>query len=301
VLGPPLYHGTGLIMALVSIALGSRLVLRRRFDPEQFLADTATHGASAWCVVPIMLQRILALTPKTLAGHDTCSLRVIFCAGSQLPVDVALKTMNAFGDVIYNLYGSTEVSVATIATPADARAAPASVGKPALGSRVKVIDEHGRDVPLGQTGRIFVGATSPFEGYTGGGAKEVIDGLLCTGDAGHFDAEGRLYIDGREDEMIVSGGENVFPREVEELLLTHPAILDAAATGVEDAEFGQRLSAFVVLRPGAAATAGELQAFVKDNLARYKVPREVSFLEELPRNPTGKILKRELARRVPSD
>jgi fatty-acyl-CoA synthase len=166
---------------------------------------------------------------------------------------------------------------------------------------VKVIDEHGRDVPLGQTGRIFVGAISPFEGYTGGGAKEVIDGLLCTGDAGHFDAEGRLYIDGREDEMIVSGGENVFPREVEELLLTHPAILDAAATGVEDAEFGQRLSAFVVLRPGAAATAGELQAFVKDNLARYKVPREVSFLDELPRNPTGKILKRELARRASSD
>jgi len=165
------------------------------------------------------------------------------------------------------------VSVATLATPQDIRAAPTSVGKPALGSRVKILDEHGAELPQGQSGRIFVGTTSPFEGYTGGGGKEIIDGLLSTGDVGHFDEAGRLHIDGRDDEMIVSGGENVFPREVEELLVTHPAIVDAAVIGVNDADFGQRLKAFVV------------------------PPRDVVFLDDLPRNPTGKILKRELAAR----
>jgi fatty-acyl-CoA synthase len=298
IVGPPLYHGTGLIVALLSIALGSKLVLRRKFSPEQFLADAAAHSASAWCVVPIMLQRILALGAEEVATHDTSSLRVVLCAGSQLPADVALRSMNTFGDVVYNLYGSTEVSVTTLATPADLRAAPASVGRAALGARIKLLDEQGTEVPRGSSGRIFVGSTSSFEGYTGGGGKEVIDGLMSTGDIGHFDEAGRLFIDGRDDEMIVSGGENVFPREVEELLVTHPAIADAAAIGVEDAEFGQRLSAFVVLRPGETASAQEVQGFVKKNLARYKVPREVRFLDELPRNPTGKILKRELATRA---
>ncbi len=218
-----------------------------------------------------------------------------FCAGSQLPAEVATQATAKLGDVIYNLYGSTEVAIATLATPEDVRAAPSSVGRPALGSTVKILDDDGKDVATGTTGRIFVGTNMPFEGYTGGGGKEVIDGLLSTGDVGHFDADGRLFIDGRDDDMIVSGGENVFPGEVEELLVTHPAIAEAAAMGVDDADFGQRLRAFVVLREGEQASAGDLQAFVKENLARYKVPRDVLFLDELPRNPTGKVLKRELA------
>jgi len=159
---------------------------------------------------------------------------------------------------------------------------------------VRLYDTEGKEVAKGETGRVFVGNEMAFEGYTGGGGKEVIDGLMATGDVGHFDDEGRLYIDGRDDEMIVSGGENVFPREVEELLLTHSAIDDVAVIGVEDAEFGQRLKAFVVLGVG-SITAEEVQQFVKDNLARFKAPREVVFLEDLPRNPSGKILKRELA------
>jgi fatty-acyl-CoA synthase len=203
--------------------------------------------------------------------------------------------MDVLGEVIYNLYGSTEVALATMTTPQDVRAAPTSVGKPLLGSRIRILDDRGRELPQGQTGRIFVGTVTPFEGYTGGGGKEIIDGMLSTGDVGHFDAEGRLYIDGRDDEMIVSGGENVFPREVEELLATHPAIADAAVIGVEDPDFGQRLRAFVVTRPGQEVSAEEVQAFVKENLARFKVPREVVFMDDLPRNPTGKVLKRELA------
>ncbi len=294
VIGPPLYHGTGLLIALLSISLGSKVVLRRRFDPEQFLDLTEEHRATTWCVVPIMLQRILALGEEEIGKRDLSSLRVVFCAGSQLPAEVAVNATQVLGDVIYNLYGSTEVSVATLATPEDVRVAPASVGKPALGSRVRILDDAGRELPTGQTGRIFVGTTTPFEGYTGGGTKEVIDGLMSSGDVGHFDHNGRLFIDGRDDEMIVSGGENVFPREVEELLVTHPAIADAAAIGVEDPEFGERLRAFVVLRGGQEIDAEGVQAFVKENLARFKTPRDVVFLDDLPRNPTGKILKREL-------
>jgi len=294
IIGPPLFHGTGLLIGVLAISLGNRTVLRRRFDPHTLLADIERHRAATVCLVPVMLQRLLALGEQEIRRHDTSSLRIVFCAGSQLPAEVALRAMELLGEVIYNLYGSTEVAVATLATPADVRAAPTSVGRPALGSIVKLFDDEGREVPRGQRGRVFVGTTSPFEGYTGGGRKETIDGLLATGDVGHFDEQGRLYIDGRDDDMIVSGGENVFPGEVEELLLSHPAIADASAVGVEDEEFGQRLRAFVVLREGQELSEEEVKQFVRDNLARYKVPREVVFLDELPRNPTGKVLKREL-------
>jgi fatty-acyl-CoA synthase len=294
VVAPPLFHGTGLLIALLAISLGSELVLRPTFDAAQLLDDIERHRAPSVCVVPVMLQRVLALGDDEIRKRDLSSLRVVFSAGSQLPAEVALKTMDLLGDVVYNLYGSTEVSVATLATPADIRAAPTSVGKPALGARVKILDDKGHELPQGQTGRIFVGTTSPFEGYTGGEHKEVIDGLMATGDVGHFDPAGRLYVDGRDDEMIVSGGENVFPREVEELLITHPAVADVAVIGVDDPEFGQRLKAFVVRRNDSKVDPEDLRHFVRENLARYKVPREVVFVEELPRNPTGKLLKREL-------
>jgi len=292
VIGPPLFHGTGLAIALLTIALGSKLVLRRKFDAAQAVEDIATHQATTVCFVPIMLQRVLALGDDEVRRHDTSSLRVLFCAGSQLPASVATQAQDLLGEVIYNLYGSTEVSVATLATPIDVREAPTSVGKPALGSTVRILDESGQPLPVGEVGRIFVGTGTPFEGYTGGGHKDVIDGLMSTGDLGHFDQDGRLYIDGRDDDMIVSGGENVFPGEVEELLLTHPAIAEAAAIGVDDEEFGKRLRAFVVTSADVEEDA--LKDWVKQNLARYKVPREIVFLPELPRNATGKVLKREL-------
>jgi fatty-acyl-CoA synthase len=297
VIAPPLFHGTGLIIALLSISLGSNTVLRRRFDAEAFLDDIERNRATGVCVVPVMLQRVIALGEDEIQRRDLSSLRVVFCAGSALPAEVAQKATELLGDVIYNLYGSTEVAVATLATPKDVREAPTSVGKPALGSRVKIYDEDGRDVPHGEQGRIFVGTSMPFEGYTGGGSKDIIDGLLSTGDIGHIGDDGRLYIDGRDDDMIVSGGENVFPGEVEELLVTHPAIADAAAFGVDDSDFGQRLKAYAVLRDGQEVSEDEVKKFVKDNLANYKVPREVVFIDELPRNPTGKVLKRELKER----
>ena len=202
--------------------------------------------------------------------------------------------MDDLGPIVYNLYGSTEIAFATIARPQDLRKNPATVGPVVKGVRVRIIDDNGNEVPRGQVGRIFVGNTFPFEGYTGGGGKQVIDGMLSSGDVGYFDADDLLYVSGRDDEMIICGGENVFPAEVEDLLSGHPEIIEATAVGVEDKEWGARLRAFVVRTAGSDLDEDAVKTYVRDNLARYKVPREVVFLEELPRNPTGKILKRAL-------
>jgi acyl-CoA synthetase (AMP-forming)/AMP-acid ligase II len=247
--------------------------------------------------VPVMIQRILGLPEGTLDRYDLSSLRITSLSGSALPGELAIEWMDRFGDTVYNLYGSTEVAYATIATPEDLRAAPGTAGKPPRGTRVRLYDEEGREVPQGSVGRIFVGNEMSFEGYTGGGGKEVIDGLLSSGDVGHIDAEGRLFVDGRDDEMIVSGGENVFPREVEDLLADVEGVIEVAVIGVADAEFGQRLKAYVVLDAGVRLSADQLSGHVKANLAAFKAPREVEFLDELPRNATGKVLKRELKAR----
>ena len=241
-----------------------------------------------------MMQRILDLPEETRAKYDVSSLKVVAASGSALPGDLATRWMDEFGDTLYNLYGSTEVAWASIATPADMRAAPGTAGLPPRGTVVKLYDEDGHEVKPGDTGRIFVGNEMLFEGYTGGGSKDVIGNLMATGDVGRFDDAGRMFVEGRDDEMIVSGGENVFPKEVEDLLSRHDAVSDVAAVGVDDKDFGQRLRAFVVLESGKKATEDDLKGYVKENLARYKVPREIVFIDELPRNATGKVLKREL-------
>lgn len=294
VIAAPMFHSWGFAHFTLALPLSSTLVLRRRFDPEDTLKAVAEHRATALAVVPVMLQRILELPLQTLARYDTHALKVIALSGSALPGELAIRAMDTFGEVLYNLYGSTEVAWATIATPAELRAAPGTAGTPPMGTVVKILDGDGREVPQGENGRIFVANEMVFEGYTGGGGKEIISGLMSTGDVGRLDEGGRLFVDGRDDEMIVSGGENVFPREVEDLLADHPEVEEAAVIGVEDHEFGQRLKAFVVRRNGGQLTEEGVQSYVKDNLARYKVPREVVFMDQLPRNATGKILKREL-------
>jgi fatty-acyl-CoA synthase len=242
----------------------------------------------------VMLQRILELPPEVRRRHDTSSLRVVPLSGSAIPAGLATRWMDEFGNNLYNLYGSTEVGWATIATPDDLRADPTTAGRPPAKTVVRLLDERGREVRRGESGRIFVGNDLLFDGYTGGGSKEMVDGLMSTGDTGHFDDDGRLYVDGRDDEMIVSGGENVFPREVEDLLDEHPAVREVAVVGVADDDFGQRLKAVVVRHAGAELDAEGVRAHVRDNLARFKVPRDVVFVDELPRNATGKIVKRAL-------
>ena len=294
VIAAPLFHSWGFAHMIFGAGLASTLILRRGFDPEDTLRAVAEHRASALIVVPVMLQRILELPPETIRRYDTRSLRVIGASGSALPGPLAQRVMDAFGDTLYNLYGSTEVAWATVASPEDLRAAPGTAGRPPWGTVVRILGSESQELPPGETGRIFVGNELLFEGYTGGGDKARIGSLMATGDVGHFDSEGRLFIDGRDDDMIVSGGENVFPAEVEDLLAGVPGVGEVAVLGVPDDEFGQRLKAYVVLIPGSQLTEDELKSHVRSHLARYKVPREIVFVDELPRNATGKILKREL-------
>ncbi len=290
----PLFHSLGFSHAMYAMVLGSTLVLRREFDPGQTLASVAAHRASAMIVVPIMLRRILDLGWAALAEHDLSALRVVFVGGSQLGAVLATRAMQALGPVVYNMYGSTEVAYATIATPADLAVEPGCVGAVVPGSVVKIFTGDRHEAPPGTPGRIFVGNVLAFEGYTGGGTKESIRGLMSTGDVGHFDRAGRLFIDGRDDEMIVSGGENVYPGEVQEALAQHPDILDVAVVGVSDEEFGQRLRSYIVVRPGASLTESDVKDYVRNRLARFKVPRDVLFVDALPRNAGGKVLKRLL-------
>jgi fatty-acyl-CoA synthase len=290
----PLFHTWGFAHLALAMLLGSTVVLRRRFDSEGCLRTVEEERCESLVVIPVMLQRILLLEQEVLDRYSLPTLQVTAASGSALPGDLALTWMDTFGDNLYNIYGSTEVAYASIATPVDLREAPTSAGKPPWGTVVRILDADGRERPPGESGRIFVGNGMLFEGYTGGESKEVVDGLMSSGDVGRFDQDGRLYVEGRDDEMIVSGGENVFPQEVEDCLARHEQVVEVAAIGIDDDQFGKRLRAFVVVRDP-RPTEEELKQWVRENLARYKVPREIVFLDELPRNATGKILKRELA------
>jgi acyl-CoA synthetase (AMP-forming)/AMP-acid ligase II len=293
----PLFHTWGYAHLALSMLLGTTVVLRRKFEPESFLRTLQEERCQAAAVIPVMLQRVLALPQETRDRYDLSHVRVVASSGSALPGDLALTWMDQFGDHLYSTYGSTEVAYAAIAGPDDLRADPSTAGTPPHMTTIKILDDEGREVSPGTSGRIFVGNGLLFEGYTGGGGKEMVDGLMSSGDVGRIGDDGRLYVEGRDDEMIVSGGENVFPQEVEDCIARHEAVTEVAAIGVDDDDFGKRLRAFVVTGADASVTEDDLKGWVKDNLARYKVPREIVFLDELPRNATGKVLKRELAER----
>jgi fatty-acyl-CoA synthase len=290
----PLFHSWGFAHFTLGLMLGSTYVLTRKFDPEKTLSMIAQHQVQSAPMVPVMVQRIMELPDEVRTKYDLSSLTSIPLSGSALPGGLAVKFMDEFGDILYNLYGSTEVAWATIATPDDLRAAPGTAGAPPRGTVVRIYDEDGREQRAGENGRIFVGNEMLFEGYTGGGSKDVIDGLMATGDVGYLDEENRLFVSGRDDEMIVSGGENVFPREVEDTIVGMSGVDEVAVIGVEDEKFGQALKAFVVKGNGASVSEDEVRKHVKSNLANFKVPKQVEFLDELPRNATGKVLKKEL-------
>jgi fatty-acyl-CoA synthase len=291
VLAAPAFHAWGLGNLTIGMLLRSRLVMTRRFDPAATLALVEQHGADTIAAVPVMCQRMLDVEDLP----DTSSLRIVALSGSALAPTLATRFMDRFGDVLYSLYGSTEIAYVSVARPEDLREAPTTAGRVLQGVTVRIVDEHDRDVEPGEVGRIFAGSGMSFEGYTSGEDKSRLGGLASIGDLGRIGDDGRLYVEGRDDDMIVSGGENVFPAEVEDTMHGHPAVSDVVVLGVADDTFGQALVAHVVLRDGATASAEDLRSHVKKQLANYKVPREVVFHDELPRNETGKILKRTLA------
>ena len=289
----PLFHAWGFLQFNMGLLLASTYVLRRKFDAEGTLKAIDEHDATALVIVPVMLQRILDLDDDVKRRYSTDSLRVVASSGGALSGDLAQRWMDEFGDNLYNFYGSTEVAWAAIAGPKDLREAPGTSGPPPPGTSIRILDEEGNEVPQGQTGEVHVGNRMLFEGYTGDGERDdVVDGHMTTGDLGYLDEEGRLFVEGRADDMIVSGGENVYPEEVEEKLAAHESVSEAAVIGVEDEQFGERLKAFVV--KDGEVSEDDLKKFIKENLADYKVPREVEFLDELPRKPQGKVDKKKL-------
>lgn len=290
----PLFHTWGFSQFSANLMMNGTVILRRRFDPEDVLQTIEREQADMWAVVPVMLQRALDLPDDVKRKYDVSSLRAATASGSALPGELAIEFMDQFGDVLYNLYGSTEVAWATIAAPADMRKAPGTAGRAPTGTILKILDEEGREVPTGETGQVFVKHDMIFEGYTGGEEANRFADMAGTGDLGHLNADGLLFVDGRIDDMIISGGENVYPIEVEDVIVKHEGVHEAAVIGVDDDEFGARLKAFVVPNSGVDLSEEVVKTYVKQHLANFKVPREVVFIDELPRNATGKILKREL-------
>ncbi|MEY9906116.1 acyl-CoA synthetase (AMP-forming)/AMP-acid ligase II [Catenulispora sp. MAP12-49] len=290
----PLFHMWGLAGLQISMALRNTLVLQRRFEPKAALQAIDEQRCSVVFGVPVVLQRILELPPELRDSYDASSLRIVATSGSAIPTPVVTTFMDVFGDVLYNFYGSTEVSWAAVAEPADLRIAPNTAGRPPLDSRLKVLDDRGEVVPRGVTGRIFVWNTLLFEGYTNGGTKEHRAGYMATNDRGHLDSSGRLFVHGRDADMIVCAGEQLFPREVEDLLASVQDIREAAVVGVPDADQGQRFAAYVVVRPGAEMSAPQVRGVVARYLPGNAVPRDVVFVDALPRNATGKVVVRDL-------
>jgi fatty-acyl-CoA synthase len=291
-IAPPLFHQWGFAHFGLAMLTASTMVLRRKFDPENILETVEREQIDTLPMVPVMLQRLLELDDETRRGFDTDSLRIVPVSGSALSGELAHRFMDEFGEVVYNLYGSTEVAWVAIASPKDLLEAPGTAGRPPRNTELEILGDDDRPVRAGETGRIFVKNSMLFEGYTGGGSKDMVRGMMATGDVGRLDEEGRLFVEGRDDDMIVSGGENVFPQEVEETLMKHPKVADAAVLGVDHEKWGQALKAFVVKKGSVSEAA--LKKHVKEQLAGYKVPQDVEFIDELPRNPAGKVLKREL-------
>ena len=290
----PLFHGLGFGMLVLTLGLGGTVLTGRRFDAERMLAQASEHRAEALTVVPVMLARILDLTEDVRARHPLPSLRVVMSSGARLDPSLAARFTQAYGDVIYNGYGSSEVGIGALATPIDLREAPETVGRPVVGCAVRILDENGAPVGPEVTGRVFVGGDLTFDGYTSGDTKDVVDDMMDTGDMGYLDRAGRLFIVGREDDMIVSGGENVYPRAVENALAECPEVADNAVIGVEDENYGQRLVAFVVPHPGADVHEESVREFLKDRVSRFEQPRDIKIVEKIPRNPAGKVVRKEL-------
>ncbi len=294
----PMFHAWGFSQLVFAASLACTVVTRRKFDPEATLELIDRHRATGLCVVPVMFDRIMELPDEVRAKYSGRSLRFAAASGSRMRPDVVISFMDQFGDVIYNNYNATEAGMIATATPQDLRAAPDTAGKPAGGTEIRILDSDFNAVPQGEVGGIYVRNSTQFDGYTSGKTKDFHEGFMSSGDIGYLDDAGRLFVVGRDDEMIVSGGENVYPIEVEKTLTAHPDIAEASVIGVDDEQFGQRLAAFVVLNDGASATPDLLKQHVRENLANYKVPRDITILDELPRGSTGKIVRRELQDRA---
>ncbi|RHW27331.1 acyl-CoA synthetase [Nocardioides immobilis] len=294
VVAAPTFHAWGFGQLVIGATMACTIVLRRRFDPEATLAMADEHRATGIAMVPVMLERIMELPAEVLDRYALDSVRFVTCSGSRMRGEAVVAFMDRFGDKVYNSYNATEAGQISVAAPADLRHASDTAGRPVTGTTLRLVDDDGNDVPVGEVGRILVRGASEFDGYTAGDTKASLDGFMVSGDVGRMDADGRLYVVGRDDDMIVSGGENVYPVEVERAIGELSDVREVVVVGVDDEKYGQRLAAYVVPARTEAVSPDDVRAHVKSRLAGYKVPRDVVLLDELPRNASGKVVVRDL-------
>jgi fatty-acyl-CoA synthase len=293
----PLYHSAAPAFVAITMALGGTVVLMNHFDPEGALALIARERITSVLVVPTMLGRLAALPDEVRARHDLRSLRWVMSGAAPLATDTARRFQAAFGPILWNFYGATETGVVTLAGPADHVARPGTIGRAVHGNAVRLLDAAGAEVAPGEVGELFARNSMLIGGYHRNAEAtraSMRDGFFSVGDLARRDADGFYYLEARTHDMVISGGVNIYPREIEDRLAAHPAILEAAVIGVPDADWGEALRAFVVRRPDMPLDEAAVIAWCRDGLADFKRPRSVVFLDELPRNPTGKVLKREL-------
>jgi acyl-CoA synthetase (AMP-forming)/AMP-acid ligase II len=294
----PLYHSAPGAFAAYAHLFGGTVVVLPKFDPEAALAAIARHRCTSTFMAPTLLKRVVELPEAVRARYDVSSMQVIVVAAAPCPMTVKEDVVRQFGPVLYEFYGSTELGVNTILRPEDVLRKPGSCGRAAPGLEIAILDDDGRTLPPGQPGELFVRRyAGVFDEYykkpeatreTGRGE------WLSVGDVAWMDDDGFVYICDRKRDMIISGGVNIYPAEIEEVLHRHPAVADVAVFGVPDDDWGERVHAAVQLRPGADASAEDLIAFARLHLAGYKAPREVSFHTDFPRDPAGKLVKRLL-------
>jgi long-chain acyl-CoA synthetase len=292
----PLFHSFGQTCCLNnSVQSGACLTMIPRFTPDKALEVIQRDRVTLFEGVPTMYHAMLNHPGRE--RYDVSCLRTCVSGGSALPVEVMRSFEDAFGCVIIEGYGLSETSPVASFNHLDRERKPGSIGTPIQGVQMKVVDEAGNDLPTGTVGEIAIRGHNVMKGYWNKPeetARVLADGWFRTGDLARMDTDGYFFIVDRKKDMIIRGGYNVYPREIEEVLYEHPAVLEAAVIGVPDQAMGEEVGAAVVLRPGQSADAGDIQGYVKARLAAYKYPRRVWFTDELPKGPTGKILKREI-------
>ena len=294
----PMHHGAGLGFPLAALQGGGMVEIAHGFDAAAVLRRFKHGGITGTFMVPTHFHKIFALDAALLEECRRPGLRAIIANAAPLSQAMKARIVPYFGDdVLYEIYGSTESGLVSSLPPRHQLTRQSCVGLPFAHTRVRVLDDDGRDCPPGTLGEVFSTSPCMFNGYWNRPeetAAALRTGWLSVGDLGRFDADGFLYLAGRKGDMVISGGVNIHPREIEEVLATHPSVAEAAVIGLPDEKWGERLCAFVVARPGAAPTQSELELFCRRSLAAYKVPRETRFLTALPRNANGKILTRAL-------
>jgi long-chain acyl-CoA synthetase len=297
----PLAHGYGILTQLLSMRVAGTGVLMRWFEPGAALQLIQEHRVNILAVVPTML--VYLLNHPDLDSYDVSSLERVGCGAAPCPVELLQEFERRFGCTIYEGYGLTESTVVCTTQRRDRPKVVGSVGVPLPGFTVKILDDDHNEMPLGDLGEICARGPHVMKGYyrmPEATAEAIRDGWLHTGDIGRMDAEGNLYVVDRKKDMIIRGGLNVYPRDVEEVLFEHPAVAEAAVIGRPDPEYGEEVIAFVVLRHGANAEAEEILAFCAERLAKYKTPKEIHYTASLPKSGVGKVVRRELRDKLPA-